>query len=211
MFNETDADDVKNEIHNLFPHVVDTFGEDLANYMIDESNLKRAKSSSDVEKEYTKKLKERTGNPQGPDDMSSFSQPQQQRTRGYYGTYLEVAQGNQTQTSEITHENDEINDNDLRSQVKAIAAAQKKLESSMTSTITSVVSSTVNSHMAPIRNEMSTIKQNQSDLGSFINIMKNYVESSDKRFESIQNSLLALGAPAQTPSEAMKSPPGVRK
>ena len=122
-----------------------------------------------------------------------------------------MAQGNQTQTSEITHENDEINDNDLRSQVKAIAAAQKKLESSMTSTITSVVSSTVNSHMAPIRNEMSTIKQNQSDLGSFINIMKNYVESSDKRFESIQNSLLALGAPAQTPNEAMKSPPGVRK
>ena len=210
LFHESDAEAVKDAIHNLYPHVVETFGNDLASNMIDETSLKRAKSSSDVEKDYTKRLKEKTGNPQGPDDLSSYSQPQQQRPRGYFGTNLEVAQGNQTQTSEITHEQDNANEEDLRSQIKAIAAAQSRLESSMSSTISSAVTNTVNSQLAPIRNEVSSIKQSQNDIGSFINIMKNYVESSDRRFESIQNSFLALGVPAQTPSEAKNSPPGVR-
>ena len=81
----------------------------------------------------------------------------------------------------------------------------------MTSTISSVITSTVNSQIAPIRNEVASIKQNKNDIGSFIDIMKKYVESSDLRFESSQNSFLALGVPAQTPSEAKNSPPGVKK
>ena len=106
LSHKDDADAVKDAIHNLYPHVVDTFGENLAAHMIDENSLRREKSSSDVEKEYIRRLKAKTGNPQGPDDMSSYSQPQQQRAKGYYGTYLEVNCGNQTQTSEITHDND---------------------------------------------------------------------------------------------------------
>ena len=97
LFQKEDADAVKNAIHNLYPHVVDTFGEDLATYMLDEESLRRAKSSSDLENEYTRRLKEKTGNPQGPDEISTYSQPQQQRAKGYYGTYLEVTRGNQTQ------------------------------------------------------------------------------------------------------------------
>lgn len=128
LFETTDADKVKQAIHNLYPHIVETFGEDIAATLIDENSLKRAKSSSNVEKQHSKRLKEKSGNPQGPDDMSSYSQPKQQNAPGYYGTYLEVTQGNQTQTSEITNDNDDNNDTDLRSQVKAIAAAQKNME-----------------------------------------------------------------------------------
>lgn len=153
----------------------------------------------------------KTGNPQGPDEVSTYSQLTQQRARGYYGTYLEVAQGNQTQTSEITHEQEDTGEKDLQSQVKAIAAAQKSLENSMSSTISSAVLSAVTAQLAPIRQDVSQLKQNQTELESFINIMRNYVESSDKRFESIQNSFIALGVPAQAPSEALLSPPGVHK
>ena len=79
----------------------------------------------------------------------------------------------------------------------------------MTFTISSVVSSTVTSLSVSIRKEMSHI-EHQNDIGYFINIMKNYVESSDKHFESIQNSFIALGVPDQTPSEAVQGPHGVR-
>ena len=126
LFHKDDADEVKDAIHNLYPHVVDTFGEELAKQMINEESLKRAKLSSDVEKDYTRRLKEKTGNPQGPEEMSAYSQPKQQRAKGYFGTYLEVARGNQTQTSEITQDIEDEETKDLRSQVKAIAAAQKK-------------------------------------------------------------------------------------
>ena len=211
LFQKEDADAAKNAIHNLYPHVVDTFGEDLATHMIDEESLRRTKSSSDVGKEYTRHLKERTGNPQGPDEISTYSQPQQQRAKGYYGTYLEVTRGNQTQTSEIAHgnDNDNVEANDLQSQVKAIAAAQKSLESSMKNSISKAVTNAVSTQLAPIRQDVSQLKQEQPNLGSLIDIMKKYVESSDKRFESIQNSFLALGVKAQAPSGASQSPPGV--
>ena len=122
LFEKDDADDVKQAIHNLYPHIVDTFGTTLAAEMVDENSLQRAKSSSDVEKQHSKLLKEKSGNPQGPDDISTYSQPQQQ-ARGYYGTYLKVTQGSQTQTSELTNEQPDIQDMDLRSQVKTITAA----------------------------------------------------------------------------------------
>ena len=98
---------------------------------------------------------------------------------------------------------------DLSAQVKAIAATQKSMESKMTSTIKSVVSSTVSSELSSIKSEVSTMKQQQGDIDSFIALMKKYVETSDKRYQNIQNSFSQLGVPAQTPSEAQTNPPGV--
>ena len=79
----------------------------------------------------------------------------------------------------------------------------------MTTSISTAVSNAVSTQLAPIRQDVSQLKQNQSEFGAFLNIMKDYVKSSDKRFESIQNSFLALGVKAQAPSEADRSPPGV--
>ena len=81
----------------------------------------------------------------------------------------------------------------------------------MSSTISSVVTSTVNSQLGPIRTEVASMKKTTRELGSFLEIMKQYVETSDKRFLSIQNSFTKLGVPAQTPSETKNSPHGVRK
>ena len=81
----------------------------------------------------------------------------------------------------------------------------------MSSTISSVVSSTGSSQLEPIRTEVASMKKIHSELGSFLEIMKTYVTTSDNRFKSIQNSLTQLDVPAQTPSEANESPPGVRR
>ena len=49
LFEVADADVVKSTIHNLYQHIVATFGEKIASSMIDENSLQRAKSSSDIE------------------------------------------------------------------------------------------------------------------------------------------------------------------
>ena len=66
----------------------------------------------------------------------------------YYGTYLEVTHGNLTHASEITQDSGG-NDSDLRKQVREIATAQKKMESSINSTISTIVSTQI----APCRDK----------------------------------------------------------
>ena len=206
LFHKDDAEKVKHVIHNLYSHAEDVFGPTLTATMLDKANLERAKSSSDMAREHSLKLKQISGNPQGPDDATSYSQPKKSNARGHYGTYLEVAQGNATQTSEVTYDatND---DNDLRKQVHEIAKAQKQMENSLNSTISSVVTE----KLKPMQQQITSLQTSQNKVDNFISMMEMYVKSTDERYQGIQASLISLGAPAQTPSEAAVRPPGVRK
>ena len=73
LFHKDDADTVKHAIHNLYEHAEDFFGQSLTATMLDKINLQRAKSSSDMAKSHSMKLKQISGNPQGPDESSTFS------------------------------------------------------------------------------------------------------------------------------------------
>lgn len=115
---------MKNAIHNLYDHAEDVFETSLTATMLDKSNLLRAKSSNDMAKEHSLKLKQISGNPQGPNDASTYSKPKQSNARGHYGTYLEVTKGNAIQASEVTYDST-ADDSDLRKQVQEIAQAQK--------------------------------------------------------------------------------------
>ena len=146
---------VKHAINNLYQHAEQVFGKALTAQLLDRENLQRAKSSHEMEREHSKKLKSIQSNPQGSEDSSRYSQPKQTKARGYYGTYLEVAQGTQPHTSEITQ--DSINsDDDLRKQVQEIAQAQKNLESNMTSSIFTAV----NQHIHPIQTQINHMQTN---------------------------------------------------
>ena len=208
LFHVDHTDEVTHVIHNLYDHAETVFGSDLTATLLDKANLQRAKTSHDIEKEHSKRLKaiNVNANPQGAEDKSTHSKPKQTKARGYYGTYLEVAQANQTQASDIT--NDTLNDDDdLRKQVRDLAQAQRTMETSMTSTIASVVTT----QLQPIHSQINTIQiTHQQQVNNFMTIMTNMAKNADKRFESIQSSLSQLGVPAQTPSEAIVSPPGVR-
>ena len=158
--------------------------------------------SRDSAKEHSKKLKAISGNPQGPDDQSTYTQPRQTKAKCYYGTYLEVTQGNLTQASEITQDSGG-NDSDLRKQVQEIATAQKNMASSINSTISTIVSTQI----APLQGQINEIRQTHTQqVNEFMNMMR----KSNQRYDGIQQSLISLGAPAQTPSEDSNSPPGVR-
>ena len=207
LFHTDHVAEVTHAIHNLYKLAETVFGKDIAELMLDRENLQKSKTSHAIEKEHSKKLKaiNVNANPQGDENQSNYSRPKQTRARGHYGTYLEVAQTNQTQTSEIT--NDTIDDeNDLRKQVRDLTQAHKNLESSMTSTITSVVSNQIQ----PIQSQINSIQlTHQQQINSFMTLMKTMATNADTRFENIQLSLNKLGAPAHTPSEATQSPPGV--
>ena len=203
LFYKEDIEMIREVIHNLYDYAVEVFGEQLTAHMIDVDELRRAKLSVDSAKAHSKKLKVLSGNPQGPDDQTTYSQPKQTKARCYYGTYLEVAQSNLTQASEITQDSIE-HDGDLRQQVQAIAKAQQNMANSMNSTISSIVSSQI----APIEWQIATIQRtHKKQVDQYMELMK----TSNQRWESIQQSLFNLGAPAQTPSEAYSSPPGVRR
>ena len=141
--------------------------------------------------------------------MTHFSQPKQGKARCYYGTYLEVAQGNLTQTSEITHDSIE-NEPDLRKQVIAIANAQKSMETNMNSTISSAVTSSIQAHINPIQTQLNNIQTNHhNQVDQFMIMMNNLATTTNAKFDSIQNSFRILGVQAQAPSEAQISPHGV--
>ena len=199
LFHKDDERRVKEAIYNLYDVAVEVFGDELTKQMIDINELRRAHVSGDNAKEHSKKLRELSGNPQGPDEHSTYTQPKQAKARCYYGTYLEVAKGNQTQASEITQDSTE--DSDLRKQIQEIAQAQKTLESSLPTTIGTVVSQ----QLAPITKRVSTIEStHKNQVEEFMKIINN-------KFTSIQDSFAQLGVPAQAPSEANASPLGVGK
>ena len=124
---------------------------------------------------------------------------------------MEVAQGTLTQTSEITNDSVE-GETDLRKQVLAIADAQKNMETNIHSTINSVVATSISAQISPIQTQLNNIQATHNNqVQQFVTMMQNLAQKTDDKFNSIQNSFLALGVPAQTPSEAKKSPPGVRE
>ena len=209
IFNKKDVELVRDAIHDLYGITETIFGKRLTKHMLDENDLKRAKTSIDTAKAHTKKLRSITSNPQGPDDLTHFSQPKQGKARCYYGTYLEVAQGNLTQTSEITHDSIE-NEPDLRKQVIAIANAQKSMETNMNSTISSAVTSSIQAHINPIQTQLNNIQTNHNNqVDQFMIMMNNLATTTNAKFDSIQNSFRILGVQAQAPSEAQISPHGV--
>lgn len=201
------TDAVKHVVHNLYDYAEPIFGENLTASILDRENLQRTKTSHEVEKEHAKKLKAKAvnANPQTAGDTSTYSRPHQPKARGYYGTYLELSKTNQTQTSEIT--NDTFNEDDgLRKQVRDIANAQKSLETTMNTTISTVVST----HIQPIQTQINNIQiTHQAQINGFMTMMRTMATGTDKRLDAIQTSLSQLGVPAETPSEANTSPPGV--
>ena len=199
LFHKDDANVVRDAIHDLYGFAEEVFGPELASKMLDENNLRRAKLSVDSERAYSQKLKTISGNPQDIEDQTKYHIPKQTKARTYYGSYLEVAQSNQTQTSELTHDSG-TGETDLRKQVEAIATAQRNLASNMDASISSAVSKQI----APIQTQINQIKStHESQVQQFMTLL-------NTKFESIQNSFLLLGVPAQTPSEANEGPPGVR-
>ena len=153
FFDKKDLHDVKNAIHNLYQVAEKKFGSHIVGSMLDENKLKKAKSSDEIELQHANTLKRITGNPQEQTDIDENSQPVEQHSRVYFGSYVEVAKGNLTQASEITEETQEIEYNgDINTVITKLTKCYNELKSTMESQISSTVSSVVDAKIKPLYN-----------------------------------------------------------
>lgn len=203
FFLQKDLAQVKKAIHNLFQATVNTFGHHLASTMLDEDNLKKAKSSNDIELAHASKLKTLSSNPQGPDDADDDSKPADRNARCYFGTsFVDVIQGNSTQTSAITQDNE--TGDDLRSVVTKLTASYNELKHSIDASIQTAIDNVINNDIKPLKNQINEMKT------TYDSKMETFLEKSDRQDEKLDKILGILGGNTQAPSEATRSP-GVGK
>lgn len=198
FFDGSHLREVKHAIHNLYPATVQKFGSTLAQSLVDEDQLKRAKSSNDIELAYASKLKTMIGNPQGPTEDDEHSKPPERNSRCFFGSsYVDVTKGQLTQTSEITQDLD--SNEDLRSIVTKLTNNYNALKNSMSSSITAAVNDAVSAQVDPIKKQVEEMKNKYDD--KFDAFLKKS-EIQDAKLDKILN---LLGGNTQTPSDATRS------
>lgn len=104
LFLKEDRYDIELIARNLYDETVKKFGPQKTDFMISKQEIGDVKFSHNAEMSHSQQLLSMTGNPQGPSEQSVPSRKQDKKVKLYYGTYLDVAEGEPSQTSEITQE-----------------------------------------------------------------------------------------------------------
>ena len=154
LFNEDDRYDVEHIIQNLFAMTVEKFGKDLAQEMLNESELQKIQANHKKEINHSQTLLQLSSNPQGGSESTQFLTATSRKTNFHYGSYLDVTKGEQTQPSEITSDNDLQTIDDLRAAIKEIKSKQDSFEANLSSTIDTAVESKIK----PLQTEITTMK-----------------------------------------------------
>ena len=106
LFKQDDRYDVEHILQNLYQMTVEKFGQARTNTILDEQELQKLKSNYKYEINHSQSILQLSANPQGGSESSRFSTANNRKTNFHYGSYLDVAKGENKQTSEITNEND---------------------------------------------------------------------------------------------------------
>ena len=169
--------------------------------MLDEEKLQRAKLSHDTELQHAYKLKELTGNPQGRSDDNDFTPPNH-RARDHFGSYVDVAKGNLTQTSELTIES--MEKDDVQTVISKLTNAYNELKNSMTTSISSTVETIVDQKIEPFAKQVKEIQEDSTEkYNELITMHNNHKTTTDAKLDKI---LILLGGDKKAPSDATRSP-----
>ena len=201
FFDKEHLAQVKHAIHHLYPTAMQVFGATVLSTILDEDELKSAKSSHETELSHSNRLQQLTGNPQGPDESEDNTQPMESLGRCYFGSYAEVTAGNITQTSDLTQDTES---DDLRTTVTKLTESYNELKKSFESTLTTTIENIVNKKIKPLQDQVNEIETSQNTkYENFMNLLKQKEEASEKKFDAI---LKLLGVNTQAPSDATRSP-----
>ena len=209
FFDKGDLNQVKHAIHNLYKVAEMKFGASITSNMLDETRLRKAKSSNETEIQYANKLKQINGNPQEQVDIDEHSKPAEQKSRVYFGSYVEVAKNNLTQTSEITEMTEDIEySGDIKSVITKLTQCYNELKNNMETTISTTVGNIVDEKIKPIQVQVNKIQTNhERKYENLLTEMKDNTKATNSKYEKI---IALLEGRAQAPSDATRSP-GVGK
>ena len=218
FFDKGDLMGVKNAIHNLYTVAESKFGVELTKKMINEASLKKAKSSNETELQHANKIKQIAGNPQETNDNEDNTKPSDQKSRVYFGSYVEATKGTQSQTSELTHDvasnddsettNDIEFNGDIKSVISKLTQCYNELKNNMQTTISTTVSSVVEEKIKPLKSQVNNIKiEHEKKYDELLKKLNTNTEIGISKYERI---IALLEGRAQAPSDATRSP-GVGK
>lgn len=204
FFDKANLAPVKHAVHNLYPMASQVFGPTVISTMLNEEELKRAKSSHETELTHSTKLTGLTGSPQGPDDASENTQPIEKRGRCFFGSYAEVTT-NVTQTSELTQE---TIPEDLLTTVTKLTESYNELKNTFEMKLTTTIDTAFEQKIRPLQDKVNEMEKSHTTTHKeFMDMLAQKEEASEKKFEFI---IKLLGGEKKAPSDAKRSP-GVDK
>ena len=209
FFDKENLTSVKHAIHNLYQVAESKFGSTITSSMLDEIKLRKAKSSNEIEIQYANRLKQITGNPQEQSDIEAHSKPAEQKSRVYFGSYVDVAKGNLTQASELTDLTQELEDTgDIKSILTKLTQCYDDLKKNMETKISSTVGSIVDEKMKPLQDQVNLIQTtHEKKYENLLTLVNTNTTATNSKYAHI---IALLEGRAQAPSDAQRSP-GVGK
>ena len=212
LYHKDDRYDVENIITHLFEHTVKMFGAPIASTLLNEQDCSKHKHNYSEELSHSQSLIHMSENPQGGLEPSQHKKLNNRKTPLYYGSYLNVTKGEDTQTSEITQESKIVENTggnetleDLRKTVEAIKAQQKDMESS----IMNKVDTAIENKIDPLKSEISSMRtNNESKIGQVLDELTNLQNGQATAIATaVTNAMAAFYQ--KTPSGRAELPPGV--
>ena len=204
---KNDRYEVERAMHQLYEQTVATFGQEIADTMLDKAALRKIKSAHGVEMQHSKKLIALSGNPQGPSDSSISSNKSRKNAHAYYGTYLEVSKTGVTQASEITNVSETSEIEQMRSTLNSLVQKQSDMEASLPS----MINNSIDTKLDPLKSEISQIRnETNTKLNSIESSVTNLANTQKSSISEAMKEVMQEYFKNKAPSDATRSP-GVEK
>lgn len=150
---------VKNAIHNLYQVAEQKFGPDITRTMLNETKLRKAKSSDEIELNHANGLKKITANPQEQCDIDENSQPAEQKSRVYFGSYVDVTKANLAQDTDLIDLTQDIESTgDIKSVISKLTQCYNDLKNYIQTTISTTVGSVVDEKIKPLQTQINDMQ-----------------------------------------------------
>lgn len=204
MFNQNDRYDVEYILQNLYSMTEEKFGKEITSTLLDETELKKLRSNYKEEINHCQTLLQLSANPQGGSESSQYATASNRKSTFHYGTYLNVAKSEPTQTSEITADNETQTISKLRQAVQELKNKQDEFESNLTTKTDNAVTT----KLQPLQNEITIMRNNnESKIGEVLDQLNQIQNNQATAIAAAVTSAMAAFLNT-TPSGRAQLPPG---